>query len=135
LRNRRKDGSGYWVELSLVPVPGAAGRTVHWVMIQRDISDRKRTEGQLREARKLEAVGRLAGGIAHDFNNLMTGVIGNLALVRLPADDPNRPLVATAEQAAARVADLTRKLLGYAGRSQIVPGPVDPRELLDEAAA
>jgi two-component system cell cycle sensor histidine kinase/response regulator CckA len=256
LRNYRKDGTGFWVDLSLVPVPDRTGRVAHWVMIQRDITDRQaagealrrseeryrllfdsnphpmwvfdretlrflavndaavhkygysrdeflrmtiadirppedvphllaavaigspgyeppqlwrhRTKGgavidveissfhltmdgrpaelvlvndvteklqleeQLRQAQKMEAIGQMAGGVAHDFNNLLTGILGNLSLAQLPEGDPNRPLLAAAERAAVRAADLTGKLLGYARRNQLVFAPVDPAEAFEE---
>jgi len=139
LLNYRKDGTTFWVELSLVPVPHADSACAYWVMIQRDISDRKRAERalrereeQLRQSQKMETVGQLAGGVAHDFNNLLTGVIGNLCLVNLPPGDPNRPLLATAERAAHRAAELTSKLLGFARRNQMLVAPLDVGEFVGE---
>ncbi len=139
LLNYRKDRSTFWVELSLVPVPDADSPCAYWVMIQRDISDRKRAEralrereDQLRQAQKMETVGQLAGGVAHDFNNLLTAVIGNLCLVDLPPGDPNRGLLATAERAAHRAAELTSKLLGFARRNQMLVAPLDVGEFVGE---
>jgi PAS domain S-box-containing protein len=139
LLNYRKDQTTFWVELSLVPVPDADGSCSFWVMIQRDISDRKRSEQilrdrdeQLRQAQKMETVGQLAGGVAHDFNNLLTAVIGNLCLVKLPTLDPNRKLLAVAERAAQRAADLTSKLLGFARRNQLLLKPLPVREFVEE---
>jgi two-component system, cell cycle sensor histidine kinase and response regulator CckA len=256
LRNYRKDGSGFWVDLSLVPVPDPDGRAAHWVMIQRDITDRRaasdalrrseeryrllfdsnphpmwvfdretrkflavndaavhkygysraeflrmtiedirpgedlprlrevlsrgragygpaniwrhrtrdgtlidveissfhltmdgrpaelvlvndvteklQLEEQLRQSQKMEVIGQMAGGVAHDFNNLLTGILGNLSLAQLSENDPNRPLLAAAEQAAIRAADLTGKLLGYARRNQLVFAPVDPADAFGE---
>ena len=139
LLNYRKDRSTFWVELSLVPVPEADSACAYWVMIQRDISDRKRAErslrereDQLRQAQKMETVGQLAGGVAHDFNNLLTAVIGNLCLVDLPAGDPNRALIVTAERAAHRAAELTSKLLGFARRNQLLVAPVDVGDFVGE---
>jgi PAS domain S-box-containing protein len=131
----RPDGSVVWTELSVTVLRGPDGRFEYGLGVSIDVTARRRLEEQLRDARQLEAVGRLAGGVAHDFNNLLTGVLGGLGLVRLPADDPNRPLVAAAEQAAARAAELTRRLLGYARRNQLVPAPVSPREALGALAA
>jgi PAS domain S-box-containing protein len=247
LRNYRKDGTGFWVDLSLVPVPDPDGRAAHWVMIQRDITDRRaasdalrrseeryrllfdsnphpmwvvdretnrflavndaavhkygysraeflkmtiddirqraaqghrkteslshwrhrtkdgavidveissfqltmdgrpaelilvndvteklQLEEQLRQSQKMEVIGQMAGGVAHDFNNLLTGILGNLSLAQLSENDPNRPLLAAAEQAAIRAADLTGKLLGYARRNQLVFAPVDPADAFGE---
>ena len=100
-----------------------------------DVTERLALEDQLRQAQKMEALGQMAGGIAHDFNNLLTAVIGNLSLVRRPDGDPDRPLLDAAEQAASRAADLTRKLLGYARRSQLVLGPVRLADVANEVLA
>lgn len=134
LLNYRKSGEPYWVELSLVPVPDPAttGRQSHWVMIQRDISDRKSAEQQLFQAQKMDLIGQMAGGIAHDFNNLLTGIIGNLSLAELPAGDPARKSVETALKAAQRAADLTRKLLGFARKNQLIAVPVPIDEIVQE---
>ncbi len=141
LLNYRKDGSTFWVELSLVPVPDgdADVRCAYWVMIQRDVTDRKRAESalreredQLRQAQKMETVGQLAGGVAHDFNNLLTAVIGNLCLMDLPAGDPNQPLLTVARKAAHRAAELISKLLGFARRNQMLVAPVDVGEFVEE---
>ncbi|HXD87392.1 MAG TPA: PAS domain S-box protein, partial [Urbifossiella sp.] len=130
-RYLRPDGETVWGELSVAAIRGPDREFRYGLGVSIDVTARRRLEEQLQEARKLEAVGRLAGGIAHDFNNLLTGMIGHLSLVQLPADDPNRGHLAAIDQAAMRAADLTRKLLGFARRSQIVPMPVSPREAFD----
>ncbi|MBX9627984.1 MAG: response regulator, partial [Gemmataceae bacterium] len=128
----RPDGSVAWVELSFAAIRGADGRYESGLGVSVDVTERRKLEEQLRQSQKMEAVGQMAGGVAHDFNNLLTAVLGNLSLVQFPPGDPNRPLLAAAEGAAARAADLTRKLLGYARRNQLQPGPVDPREAFAE---
>jgi PAS domain S-box-containing protein len=130
----RPDGGLVWTELSFAAVRGADGRLEYGLGVSVNVTERRRLEEQLRQAQKMEAVGQMAGGIAHDFNNLLTVVIGNLAEVTLPPDDPNRSLLEAAGQAAARAADLTRKLLGFARRNQLLPCPVAPADAFEEVA-
>ncbi len=134
LRKRylRPDGSTVWAELSVAVVRGPGGEYVRAIGVTVDMTDRRRLEEQLRHVQKLEAVGQMAGGIAHDFNNLLTGVIGNLALVALPPGDPNADLIGVAETAANRAAELTRKLLGFARKNQLLVAPVRVGEFVRE---
>jgi len=78
---------------------------------------------QLTQARKMEAVGRLAGGIAHDFNNLLTVMIGRsqLLLRQLTTADPVRPAIEMIEETADRAADLTRQLLAFSRKQILQP--------------
>ncbi|OWK36311.1 diguanylate cyclase/phosphodiesterase (GGDEF & EAL domains) with PAS/PAC sensor(s) [Fimbriiglobus ruber] len=128
----RPDLSTVWTEQSVAIVRGPSGECVYGIGVSVDMTERRRLEEQLRQAQKMETIGQLAGGIAHDFNNLLTGVLGSLALVRLPADDPNRPLIMTAERAAQRAAELTRKLLGFARKNQILSAPVRVADFVNE---
>jgi two-component system cell cycle sensor histidine kinase/response regulator CckA len=126
------NGEVLWVELSYVVVKGPSGLLEYGLGVSMNVNERRRLEDQLRQAQKMEVIGQMAGGVAHDFNNLLTAVLGNVALVNLPENDPNRTLLASVEQAAMRAADLTGKLLGYARRNQLVFAPINPADAFDE---
>ena len=74
-RYRRKDGSAFWGHLTLSLARDGGGHPAFLVAMLGDASERKQMEEHLREAEKMEVIGRLAGGIAHDFNNLLTGIL------------------------------------------------------------
>ncbi|MBA3975876.1 MAG: hypothetical protein C0504_16850 [Candidatus Solibacter sp.] len=90
--------------------------------IARDITSRKSLEEELRQARQMDALGRLSGGVAHDFNNILTVVSGysDLLLMTMPPADPARAKVEEIRRAGERATELTRKLLAF-GRAQAAP--------------
>jgi PAS domain S-box-containing protein len=97
-----------------------------------DITDRKRVEEQLRQAMKMEAVGRLAGGVAHDFNNLLQAINGNteMALREIQPDhSAHVPLVEIA-QAGERASKLVRRLLAFGRRQVIRPEHLNLNEVV-----
>jgi PAS domain S-box-containing protein len=116
------------------PVRDETNKVIGVLGVFWDITDQRNLEAQLRQAHKMEAVGQLAGGIAHDFNNLLTGILGNLslALADLPTTHPSHELLANAEVAALRAAELTRQMLGFSRRTPLLPRPVDLNACIDE---
>lgn len=84
--------------------------------VARDISERKRMEGELLKIERLESIGVLAGGIAHDFNNILASILGNINLARLDTELKNetQTLLEEAEKASLRARDLTQQLLTFA---------------------
>jgi PAS domain S-box-containing protein len=107
--------------------------TVIW--IARDITERKGMEGQLRQAAKMEAVGRLAGGVAHDFNNLLTAISTNadLALAALEGQQDIREELAQIKRASERATALTRQLLAFSRKQMLQPRVLDINAAVREA--
>ncbi|MCC6677608.1 MAG: MASE1 domain-containing protein [Phycisphaerales bacterium] len=116
----RKDGVTRWVHQEALVERDETGRPVRMVGVCQDITDRRRLEDQLLQARKMESIGRLAGGVAHDFNNTITAILG-FSEMSLPLISPSHPVHANLRHiadAATHAADLTRQLLAFA-RKQI----------------
>ena len=102
--------------------------------IIRDVSERRQLEEQVRQAQKMESVGRLAGGVAHDFNNLLMVISGHVQLLsmQLGRDHPAQAKIGTIEQAAAHAADLTRQLLAFSRKQVLEPKILDLNEVVAE---
>jgi PAS domain S-box-containing protein len=129
-----KDGRRLDVSISVSPLRDANGDVVGASAIARDITDQKRTEGQLHQSQKMEAIGRLAGGVAHDFNNIL-GIISACAEFLRDRIDPSaEPLqyVENIKKATERGSSLTRQLLTFSRSSVIQPRILDLNERLKD---
>ena len=129
---RHKDGHLFWTEVSLKRGT-IAGRDC-LLAIERDITERKRTEETLRRVHALESLGTVAGGIAHDFNNLLMGVFTNveLATMDLSADHPALEVLEDAYKALENARYLTTRLLTFAKGGMPVMETVDLRRRIGE---
>ena len=105
------------------PLRDSDGQVSGAICMSLDITDRKQLEEQLRQAQKMEAVGRLAGGIAHDFNNLLMVIqgYGDLLVERLPTGDPLRRNAEQIQMASQRASSLTRQLLAFSRKQMLAP--------------
>ncbi len=130
----RKDGIPVEVSLSGAPLRDRGGAIAGCVLVALDVTERKRLEEQLRQAQKIEAIGRLAGGVAHDFNNLLTGITGysDLLAEELPADGSSRELLAEIQKAADRAALLTGRLLAFTRKQVVAPHAIDVNAVLGD---
>jgi PAS domain S-box-containing protein len=125
-RITRKDGQTIWVSDTAVVVRGSDSHPVMEGLIV-DITERKMLENQLLQARKMEAVGRLAGGVAHDFNNLLTIIKGyiEIALQRCLNQPALHSDIRRIEEAADRAVALVRQLLAFSRKQVLRPKVLD----------
>lgn len=127
LTNRRKDGTLYEEDGTISPIYDTAGQLTGFVSAAHDVTERLRMESDLRQAQKMESIGRLAGAIAHDFNNLLTVISGYSLLLKdeLEESDHRQQYVQEIGKSAERAASLTRQLLTFSRKQIIIPKPVD----------
>jgi len=128
--HKRADGEVFPVEVLLTTAPGPNGRLLHTVW--REITKRKRLEEELRQAQKMEAIGRLTGGIAHDFNNLLVAIIGHTELMEmiLDGDSELSDHVHQIRRAGDRAASLVAQLLAFSRKQVQEPAVLDLNEVL-----
>ena len=137
----RKDGTQFWANAVIDAIRDDDGQLIGFAKITRDLTERRQTQleleksnEQLMQSQKMEAIGHLTGGIAHDFNNMLTGISGSLELMdaRLAQgrfNDFGR-YIASAKGAAARAAALTHRLLAFARRQPLDPKAINANKLI-----
>jgi PAS domain S-box-containing protein len=132
-----KDGTEKVLADSGAPIRDNESNIIGVVLVFRDITEKQRLDNELQKAQKLESVGVLAGGIAHDFNNILTGIIGNLSLVKLyinPKDKAYSRLIEM-EKAAERAKDLTQQLLTFSKGGIPIKKVVSIGDILKDSAS
>jgi len=132
LRFGREHPISTWVQLAGAPVDAASVSSGRAVIVAIDVTSQHDLEAKLVQARKVEALGRLAGGIAHDFNNLVAVASGHLELIERDRER-NKSIegsVATIRQVLDRASELTRQLLAFGGRGRVSPRTIVLADLL-----
>jgi PAS domain S-box-containing protein len=131
VQGQRKDGSIFPMDLS-VGEAEQDGEAI-FVGVLHDLTERKRTEEQLAQAQKMEAVGQLSGGIAHDFNNLLTVIIGNAddLVEKLKPRPDLQKLAKDVVAAGTRGGELTQRLLAFSRRQTLRPVEIDCNRLIE----
>jgi len=129
----RQDGSAMVVRVSARPIRETA-KTVSFELYAEGITEQRALEQQLRQAQKMEAVGRLAGGIAHDFNNLLMVISGycEFLLQKLGSDPSLRGCAQEIANAADRATSLTRQLLAFSRKQMLTPKVLDLNAVVSE---
>ncbi len=131
-----KDGRRLDVSISVSPLRDAKGDVIGASAIARDMTDQKRTENQLHQSQKMEAIGRLAGGVAHDFNNIL-GIINactEFLRDRIEPAAESSIYVENIKKAIERGSALTRQLLAFSRSSAIQPRLLDLNERLKDVS-
>ncbi len=140
-RYLHKNGDVVWAHMGTSLRRDAAGNPMYLITTAVNISEQKQAElereklqDQLIQAQKMESVGRLAGGVAHDFNNMLAVILGytELALDKIPENEPLREDLDEVMQAAQRSTDIARQLLAFARRQTISPKVLDLNETVEE---
>jgi len=133
-RFRHKEGHWLILESTASVAKNLSGEVQKLVIVNRDITERKRLEAQMSLSQQLEAIGRLSGAVAHDFNNLLGVIIGYSEALqqRLGPNDPNREAVDEIRNAGERAASLTQQLLAFSRKQVLEPKVLDLNTIVVE---
>ncbi|MBA3466067.1 MAG: response regulator, partial [Gemmatimonadaceae bacterium] len=133
---RHRNGTVVWTRVNVSVHRDANWEPQHFIMLIEDISERMKLEAQIRQAGKMDAIGRLASGVAHDFNNLLTVILGFAEIVTNdvgPETEQGKD-VKEIMKAARRAADLTSQLLAFSRQQVLNAVPLDVNSLIVDMA-
>lgn len=135
--NKRKDGSLYLEEQSITPVKDTKSNVTYFVAINRDITNQKKLNDQLNNAKRIEAIGQLTAGVAHNFNNKLASILGfaDLALDEIreykneELDDSINEIITAGKFAR----DLVKQMMAFSVTTFSTPKPVDLQLIISQA--
>ncbi len=132
-----RDGGERPIDDSAAPIRARNGEVAGGVLVFRDVSDRRELETSLRQAQKMEAIGRLAGGIAHDFNNIMTVITGfsEMLLAEDGSEEDRRSYAQHIHQAGRRAATLTQQIMAFSRKQVLRPELISVNVAVQEMGA
>ena len=134
LVNRKKNGALYDSETSIAPIQDTQGNITHFVSTDRDITEHRKLEAQLRQAQKMEALGQFTAGIAHNFNNALQVIIGNIQLTKLNVPEPFKSPLKRAENSALTAAEIIGQLMLFSREEPPKQEVIEIQTVLDTAA-
>jgi len=126
----RRDGTRFPLDLSVSQFDADDGPQFTWIL--RDMTEQTRLQEQLRQAQKMDAMGRLAGGVAHDFNNLLTVINGWCEALSSASFDERKAAIDQITSAAAKAANLTGQLLSFSRKSVLNPCVLDLNPVIED---
>ena len=117
---KRKDGSVFPTEHTVLELRNDAGERTGWISVVRDLTERKQMEARLLQAQRMEAIGTLAGGIAHDFNNILFPIVAMSEMLTedLPPNSPEHESAREIFKAGRRGSDLVKQILTFSRKSE-----------------
>jgi PAS domain S-box-containing protein len=131
----KQNGRDLYVQKRIAPIRDNDGQVTGSVFVFRDVTEQRQHEEELLRSSKLESVGLLAGGIAHDFNNVLTGIVGNLSLIREDRELPEavRERLGKLESSAFKARTLTQQLLTFAKGGSPIKQTVSISEVIRDS--
>ncbi len=132
--NKKKDGGFFEAEATISPVRNLSGEITHYVAVKRDVTEQLKTEKQLFQAQKMEAIGTMAGGIAHDFNNILGAISGytEISLSKIPSDSRIKYYLEQIHASSQRAINLVRQILEFSRMTEKERTPVSLIPLIKE---
>jgi two-component system NtrC family sensor kinase len=133
-RYTSEEAANDW-EISTYPIPDEHEQVIQAILVEQDVTERRRLEAVLTQSEKLAAIGQLAAGVAHEINNPLTAIIANAQILHreLPPHSDLQESVDLISRAGARAAQVVRNLLDFARKEEVHLGRTDVNQTIERA--